>query len=129
MDANKIFFGNNETTLHEFKDTLSKIFEVEFLGQAHWYLSARIYQDADFSLTLDQARCYKAIVNRFLEKAGAKKPRFHSTILPAEFVPSVENCCEMHRQPKFCRKNIELVMFLVLEPCYTCLTLYQIRET
>jgi hypothetical protein len=30
-------------------------------------------------------------VNRFLEKAGAKKkPRFHSTILPAEFIPSVE---------------------------------------
>jgi hypothetical protein len=34
-------------------------------------------------------------VNRFLEKAGAKKkPRFHSTILPAEFVPSVEDCAK-----------------------------------
>ncbi len=32
-------------------------------------------------------------MNRFLEKAGAKKkPRFHSTILPAEFTPSVEDC-------------------------------------
>ncbi len=42
---------------------------------------------------MDQARYYKAIVNRFLEKAGAKKkPRFHSTILPAEFVPSAEDC-------------------------------------
>jgi hypothetical protein len=31
-------------------------------------------------------------VNRFLEKAGAKKkPRFHSTILLAEFVPNVED--------------------------------------
>ncbi len=32
-------------------------------------------------------------MNRFLEKAvGKKKPRFHSTILLAEFVPSVEDC-------------------------------------
>ncbi len=32
-------------------------------------------------------------MNRFLEKAGAKKKsRFHSTILPTEFVPSVEDC-------------------------------------
>ncbi len=34
-------------------------------------------------------------MNRFLEKAGAKmKSKFHSTILPAEFVPSVEDCSE-----------------------------------
>ncbi len=89
----KLFFGNNEATLQEFKDKLSKRFDVEFLGQAPWYLSARIYQDTDFNITLDQARYCKAIVNRFLEKAGAKKiPRFHSTILPAEIVPSVEDC-------------------------------------
>ena len=32
-------------------------------------------------------------MNGFLEKAEAKKkPRFHSTILPAKFVPSVEDC-------------------------------------
>ncbi len=90
---NKLFFRNNETTLQEFKDKLAKRFDVEFLGQAHWYLSARIHQDADFNVTLDQARYCKAIVSRFLEKAGAKKkPRFHFTILPAEFVTSVEDC-------------------------------------
>jgi hypothetical protein len=43
-----LFFGNNKTTL-------SKRFYVEFLGQAHWYLSARIHQDNDFNVTLDQA--------------------------------------------------------------------------
>ncbi len=89
----RLFFGNNEATLQEFKEKLSKRFDEEFLGEAHWYLSARIHQDADFNVTLDQARYCKAIVNGFLEKAGAKKkPRFHSTILPAKFVPSVEDC-------------------------------------
>ena len=89
----KLFFGNNEIILTEFKDKISKRFDVEFLGQAHWYLSARIHQDAEFNVTLDQARYCKSIINRFLEKAGAKKkPRFHNTILPAEFVPSAEDC-------------------------------------
>ncbi len=32
-------------------------------------------------------------MNRFLEKAGAKKkPRFHSTIFPAKSIPSAEDC-------------------------------------
>jgi hypothetical protein len=45
------------------------------------------------NVTLDQARYCKSIINRFLEKAGAKKkPRFQDTILPAEFVPSAEDC-------------------------------------
>ncbi len=52
----KLFFGNNDTTLPEFKDKRTKRFDVEFLGQAHWYLSATIYQDANFNVTLDQAR-------------------------------------------------------------------------
>jgi hypothetical protein len=74
----KLFFENYVTTLQEFKDKLSKNFVVE------------VHQDADFNVTPDQARYCKAIVNRFLEKAGAKKKSgFHSTILPAEFVPSV----------------------------------------
>ncbi len=91
----KLFFGNNEATLQEFKDKLSKRFDVEFLGQGHWYLSARIHQNANFYVTLDQAWYCKAIVNRLLEKAGAKKkPRFHSTILPAEFASSLEDCSE-----------------------------------
>jgi hypothetical protein len=51
----KLFFGNNEATLQEFKDKLAERFDADFLGQAHWYLSARIHQDADFNVTLDQA--------------------------------------------------------------------------
>jgi hypothetical protein len=31
----KLFFGDKEATLQEFKDELSKRFDVEFLGQAH----------------------------------------------------------------------------------------------
>jgi hypothetical protein len=80
---------------------ISKRFDVEVLGQAHQYLSARIHQDAEFYVTLDQARYCKSIINRFLEKAGAeKKPRFHNTILPAEFVPSAEDCSKVEETAK-----------------------------
>jgi len=52
-----------------------------------------MYQYAEINITLDHTSYCKAIVNRFLEKAGAKKkPRFHYPILSAKFVPSVEDC-------------------------------------
>jgi hypothetical protein len=35
----KLFAGNNEATFQEFKEKLSKGFDVEFLGQAHWYIA------------------------------------------------------------------------------------------
>jgi hypothetical protein len=41
-----------------------------------------------------------------LEKAGAKKkPRFHSTILPAEFVPNVEDCSKDEETAKTLQKE------------------------
>jgi len=55
----KLFLGNNEIILKEFKEKIFKRFDVEFLGQAHWYLPARIHQDAQFNVTLDQARYCK----------------------------------------------------------------------
>lgn len=33
----KSFIGNNEIIFTEFKDKISKSFDVEFLGQGHWY--------------------------------------------------------------------------------------------
>ncbi len=96
---------------------------MEFLVQSHWFLSAKIHQDADFIVTLDQARYCKAIVNRFLEKAGAKKkPRFHSTILPADLFPVKRTALRIKRQPKLCSKNKESTLLHVLEPCFTCHT-------
>ncbi len=124
---NKLFFGKNDATLQEFKDKPSKRFVVEFLGQAHWYLSAKIYQDADFKITLDQARYCKAIVNRFLEKAGTKKkPRFHSTILPAEFVPSVEDCSKDEETERTLQEEYGIDFALCVGPCYICHTPDQI---
>ncbi len=76
---------------------------MESLGQAHWYIKLRY--------------C-KAIVNGLLEKAGAeKKPRFHSTILPAEFVHSVEDCSKDEEKAKTLQEEYEIVF------CFMCWSL------
>jgi hypothetical protein len=45
---------------------LKKDFDVDFLGQAHWYLQAGIQQNADYSITLNQSRYAALICHRFI---------------------------------------------------------------
>ncbi len=48
-------------------------------------------------------------MNRFWEKAEAKKkPRFHSSILPEEFVPSVEDCSKDEEIAKTLQEKYEI---------------------
>ena len=67
-------------------------FNVVFQGTAHWYLSARIHQDNQNNITMDQARYAKSIVTRYLDGAGVKRINSaNNTILPADFMPTVED--------------------------------------
>ena len=45
-----------------FVDTLGKIFHVNFLVYAHWFVSIRISQMKDHSISVDQARYATSIV-------------------------------------------------------------------
>jgi hypothetical protein len=49
-----------------FQDALSKRFDCETKPVADWYLQARINQDANFNISLDQERYSKAISQRYL---------------------------------------------------------------
>jgi hypothetical protein len=71
----KLCFGNNEATLQEFKDKLSRD-----LKWNSWVKLTGINQQGFIRMLTST------------EKAGAKrKPRLHSKILPAEFALSVED--------------------------------------
>ena len=54
----------------EMNQTLEKLvttrFHVELLGNAQWYLNARIQRDAAGNYTLDQTQFVKAIIQRYL---------------------------------------------------------------
>ena len=52
-----------------FIDTLGKILHVNFLVYAHWFMSIRISQLKDHSISVDQARYSTSIVAKYLDTA------------------------------------------------------------
>jgi hypothetical protein len=68
-------------------------FNLELLGQAHWYLATWINQLSNFKIELDQSRYCQALLWKYLDTAGTKKnATVHTTPLPSGFVPSIEDC-------------------------------------
>ena len=55
-----------------FVDTLIIIFDVNFLGYAHWFMSIMISQVEDHYISLDQARYATSIVKKYLDTATIK---------------------------------------------------------
>ena len=50
------YWYTNEDIVKWFVDTLGKRFHVNFLGFAHWFMSIRISQLKEHSISVDQAR-------------------------------------------------------------------------
>jgi hypothetical protein len=70
-------------------------FNLELLGQAHWYLGTRIRQLSNFDIELDQHRYCRSIVKKYLDSAGCpKNNRKHETPLSLEFIPTSDHCSE-----------------------------------
>ena len=57
-----VYWYTNEDLGKWFVDTLVKIFHVNFLGYANWFLSIRISQTKDHYISVDQARYATSIV-------------------------------------------------------------------
>ena len=82
-----IYWYTSEDIGKWFVDTLGKIFHVNFLGYAYWFISVIIYQMKDYSISVDQARYDTSIVEKYLDTATVKKStKFYKTTLPAEMI-------------------------------------------
>ena len=57
-----VYWYTNEDLGKWFVDTLGNIFYVNFLRYAHWFMSIRISQMKDHSISVDQARYATSIV-------------------------------------------------------------------
>jgi len=78
--------------LKQFESEISARFDLTLMGQAHWYLSTRITQHANFDITLDQSRYCLSIVRRYLDTVGCPNVvREHTTPLPLEFIPTADD--------------------------------------
>ena len=68
-------------------DTLGKMFHVNFLGYAHWFMSIRISQMRDHSISVDQARYSTSIVSKYLDTATVKlSTNFYKTTFPSDMI-------------------------------------------
>ena len=80
-----VYWYTNEDLGKWFVDTLGKIFHVNFLGFANWFMSIIIYQMKDHSIYVDQARYATSIVAKYLDTSTVKvSNKFYNTTLPAE---------------------------------------------
>ena len=94
-----VYWYTNEDLGKWFVDTLGKIFHVNFLGYAHWFMSIRISQLKDHSITMEQARYAASIVAKYLGTATVKvSTKFYKTTLPSDMVFTKEDVFTSNEQ-------------------------------
>ena len=73
-----------------FVDALVKIFHVDFLGYAHWFMSIRVSQMKYHSISVDQARYSTSVVAKYLYTVTVKaSTKFYKTTLRADMILSL----------------------------------------
>ena len=84
---NCVYWYTYEALGKWFVGTLGKIFHANFLGYAHWFMSIRVSQIKDHSISVDQARYATSIVSKYLDTATVKSStKFYKTTLPSDMI-------------------------------------------
>ena len=87
-----VYWYTNEYLGKCFVDTLVKRFHVNLLGFAHWFMSIRISQLKDHSISVDQARYATSIVAKYLDTFTVQvSNKFYKTTLPADMIFTKED--------------------------------------
>ena len=87
-----VYWYTNEDLGKWFVDNLGKIFHVNFLGYAHWFMSIRISQLRYHFISVDQARYATSIVAKYLDTATVKvSTKFYKTTFPADMIFTKED--------------------------------------
>jgi hypothetical protein len=88
-----LYHGTDAVKIQEFERQLGERFQLELLGNAHWYLGSRINQLQNYDIELDQSRYCRSIIKKYLDTAGcARNTRQHDTPLPSGFIPTSDDC-------------------------------------
>ena len=84
---NCFYFYTSELFGKWLVDTLGKIFHVNLLGYAHWFMSIRISQMKDYSISVDQAIYATYILDNYLDTATSKtSTKFYNTSFPSDMI-------------------------------------------
>ena len=95
----QLYFSTSEALRKKFEKAISNEFDVDLLGQAHWYLQSRITQHSNYDIGIDQSRYIALIVSRFPPSLGVEgvtdaERKKYSAPLPYDFVASKEDRSE-----------------------------------
>ena len=94
-----VYWYTNEDIGKWFVETLGKIFHVNFLGFAHWFMSIRISQLKDHFIYVDQARYAISIVANYLDTATVKvRNKFYKTTLSDDMIFTKEDISTSDKQ-------------------------------
>ena len=86
------YWYTNEYIGKWFVDNLGKIFHVNFLVYANWFMSIRISQMKDHSISVDQDRYATSIVVKYLHTATVNvSTKLYETILQADMIFTKED--------------------------------------
>ena len=78
-----VYWYTTEALGKFFLDTLGKRFHVDLFGYAHWFMSIRISQMKDHSISVDQDRNSTSVVSKYLDTATVKaSTKIYNTTLP-----------------------------------------------
>ena len=70
-----------------FVETIGKIFHVNFLGYAHWFMLIIISQIKDHSISVYKARYATSVVAKYLDTATVKtNTNFYEITLPSDMI-------------------------------------------
>lgn len=58
----QLYFSTSEAMRKDFEAAVSKRFDVELMGQAHWYLQSRSTQAANYDVIVDQSHYIALII-------------------------------------------------------------------
>ena len=87
-----VYWYTSEALGKCFVGALGKIFHVNFLGYAHCFMSIRIYQIKDHSISFDQAIYAISIVDKYLDTATVKTSKnIYITNFPSDMIFTKSN--------------------------------------
>ena len=87
-----VYWYNSEALGKWIVDSIGKIFHVNFLGYAHWFISIRISQMKDHSIYVDQDIYATYIVEKYLDTVTVKTlTKFYKTTLPSDMIFAKSN--------------------------------------
>ena len=87
-----LYFGSSDAIEKEFEKSVASRFNIDYNGQANWFLQMRIYQYEDFSVSIDQTRYTKVLLRKYCpDNAPFGTPKHRNTPAPPKYLFSKEN--------------------------------------